>query len=93
MLALAGRGRARGRRGPASRQRAGRYERSETRTNQRYGSVPRRWDTPVGTMELAIPKVRQGSFFPTLLEQRRCVDQTLVNVVVESYANGVSEAN
>lgn len=44
-------------------------------------------------MELAIPKVRQGSFFPTLLEQRRCVDQTLVNVVVESYANGVSEAN
>ncbi|MDA8386407.1 MAG: IS256 family transposase [Actinomycetota bacterium] len=69
---------------------AGRYERSEARTNQRNGSVPRRWDTPVGTMELAIPKLRQGSFFPTLLERRRRVDQALVNVVVEAYVNGVS---
>ena len=69
---------------------AGRYERSETRTNQRNGSVPRRWDTPVGTIDLAIPKLRQGSFFPTLLERRRRVDQALVNVVVEAYVSGVS---
>lgn len=69
---------------------AGRYERSEARTNQRNGSVPRRWDTAAGTIDLAIPKLRQGSFFPTLLERRRRVDQALVNVVVEAYVQGVS---
>lgn len=69
---------------------ARRYERSEGRTNQRNGAEPRPWDTTAGTLQLTIPKLRKGSYFPALLEPRRRVDQALANVVVEAYVKGVS---
>src|SRR5579875_678008 len=69
---------------------AGRYERSESRTNLRNGSRPRQLDTPAGTLNLEIPKLRRGSFMPVLLEPRRRVDQALVNVVAQAYLQGVS---
>ena len=69
---------------------AGRYERSESRTNLRNGSRPRELDTTAGTVHLEIPKLRRGSFMPVLLEPRRRVDQALVNVVAQAYLQGVS---
>ena len=62
----------------------------ERRTTQRNGYRPRQWDTRVGTIELAIPKLRQGSFMPSILEPRRRAEQALVAVVQEAYVNGVS---
>jgi transposase-like protein len=50
---------------------AGRYERNETRTNQRNGSRDRLLTTKAGDVELRIPKLRKGSFFPSILERRR----------------------
>ena len=50
---------------------AGRYERSLERSTQRNGYRPRPWDTRVGSLELQIPKLRQGSYFPSWLEPRR----------------------
>ena len=49
---------------------AERYERNTERTNQRNGYRQREWDTRVGTLNLSIPKLRQGSYFPSLLEPR-----------------------
>jgi putative transposase len=69
---------------------AGRYERSDDRTAQRNGVRRREWDTRVGTLELAIPKLRTGSYFPTFLEPRRRAEQALVAVVAEAYVQGVS---
>ena len=69
---------------------AGRYERSEARQTQRNGYRSRQWDTRVGTLELAIPRLRSGSFFPSFLEPRRRSEQALVAVVQEAYINGVS---
>lgn len=70
---------------------AERYERTETRTTQRNGHRPRQWDTRVGTLELAIPKLRSGSsYFPSWLEPRRRAEQALVAVVAEAYTQGVS---
>ena len=69
---------------------AGRYERSEERNTQRNGYRTRPWDTRVGTLELAIPKLRQGSYFPSWLEPRRRAEQALVAVVAEAYTQGVS---
>src|SRR5690349_10575244 len=54
---------------------ADRYERSETRQAYRNGYRQRPWDTRVGTLELAIPKLRSGSFFPSFLEPRRRSEQ------------------
>lgn len=54
---------------------AGRYERTESRTTQRNGSRPKLISTQAGDVELAIPKLRQGSFFPVILERRRRIDQ------------------
>jgi transposase-like protein len=54
---------------------AGRYERSETRSTQRNGSRPRLVATQAEDVELRIPKLRQGSFFPVILERRRRIDQ------------------
>ena len=65
--------------------------RSEERTNIRNGYRRREWDTRVGTIELAIPKLRQGSYFPDwLLERRRRAEAALVTVVATSYLLGVS---
>jgi len=69
---------------------AGRYERSESRTTQRNGSRPKLISTQAGDVELTIPKLRQGSFFPVILERRRRIDQALYAVVMEAWVNGVS---
>jgi transposase-like protein len=66
-------------------------QRSEERTNRRNGYRPREWDTRTGTVELQVPKLRQGSYFPDwLLEHRRRAEQALVTVVATSYLLGVS---
>ena len=62
----------------------------ERRAAQRNGYRYREWDTRVGTIELAIPKLRRGSFMPSILEPRRRAEQALVAVVQEAYVNGVS---
>jgi putative transposase len=69
---------------------AGPFERTEERTTQRNGHRSRRWDTRVGTLELAIPKLRTGSYFPGWLEPRRRSERALVAVVAEAYVQGVS---
>ena len=56
---------------------AGRWERSEGRSGTRNGSRPRTVSTPAGDVEVKIPKLRKGSFFPELLEPRRRVDRAL----------------
>jgi len=62
----------------------------EERLTQRNGYRPRRWDTRAGELELAIPKLRRGSYFPSFLEPRRRSEQALVAVVQEAYVAGVS---
>jgi putative transposase len=62
----------------------------DRRQTQRNGYRPRRWDTRVGELELAIPKLRTGSYFPSFLEPRRRAEQALVAVVQEAYVNGIS---
>jgi transposase-like protein len=66
------------------------WERTESRTNQRNGSRPRTFSTRTGDLQLRIPKLRTGSFFPSLLDRRRRVDQALFAVVMEAYLHGVS---
>ena len=67
-----------------------RYERSAERSSYRNGYRERAWDTRVGSLELAIPRLRSGSYFPSFLEPRRRSEQALVAVVAEAYVNGVS---
>src|SRR3712207_2635056 len=69
---------------------AARYERTETRTNERNGARPRVVTTQAGDVELRIPKLRKGSYFPVILEPRRRIDQALYAVVMEAYVHGVS---
>jgi len=69
---------------------ADRYERTGTRSNERNGHRPRVLSTKAGDVELAIPKLRKGSFFPSILEPRRRIDQALYAVVMEAYVHGVS---
>ena len=69
---------------------ADKYERTDDRTTQRNGTRPRTLSTTAGDLELRIPKLRRGSFFPSLLERRRRVDQALFAVVMEAYLHGVS---
>jgi len=69
---------------------AERYERTETRTNERNGHRARLLTTKAGDVELKIPKLRKGSFFPSILEPRRRIDQALYAVVMEAYVHGVS---
>ena len=69
---------------------AERYERSEGRINQRNGHRARSLATKAGDVELRIPKLRQGSFFPSILERRRRIDRALYAVVMEAYVHGVS---
>ncbi len=65
-------------------------ERSEERLTHRNGYRPRRWDTRAGEIELAIPRIRRGSYFPSFLEPRRRSEQALVAVVQQAYVCGVS---
>ena len=57
---------------------AGRHERTESRTYQRNGTRPKLLATKAGDVELAIPKLRHGSFFPSILERRRRIDRALL---------------
>ena len=70
---------------------AGHGERSPERTNRRNGYRERRFDTRLGTLDLRIPKLRAGTYFPDwLLEPRRRSERALVAVVAEAYVLGVS---
>jgi transposase-like protein len=66
------------------------FERTEERVAHRNGYRPRTWDTRVGTLELKIPKITAGSYFPSLLDPRRRAEKALHAVVVEAYVKGVS---
>jgi transposase-like protein len=69
---------------------AERHERTAERTGQRNGYREREWDTRVGTVELRVPRVRDGSYFPSLLDPRKRAERALVAVVQEAYVQGVS---
>src|ERR1700716_4321108 len=69
---------------------AERYQRSPERQGERNGYRDRNWDTRVGTLELRVPRVRDGSFFPGLLEPRKRAERALVATVREAYVQGVS---
>jgi len=64
--------------------------RPEDRATHRNGYRARRWDTRAGEIELQIPKIRQGSYFPSILEPRRRSEQALLAVVQQAYVCGVS---
>src|SRR5215475_11331163 len=65
-------------------------ERSAARMNQRNGYRERAWETRVGTVDLAIPKLRKGSYFPAFVEPRRASEKALTAVIQEAYVHGVS---
>ena len=69
---------------------AERHERTPERTGQRNGYRERPWDTRVGTIDLQVPRVRDGSYFPALLEPRRRAERALAAVVQEAYVQGIS---
>ena len=69
---------------------AGPYERSPERKTHRNGTRARLLSTKAGDVELAIPKLRHGSFFPALLEPRRRIDRALWAVIMEAFVHGVS---
>jgi putative transposase len=69
---------------------ARRHERSPGRTGRRNGYRQREWDTRVGTVELKVPRVRDSSYFPSLLEPRRRAERALSAVVQEAYVRGIS---
>jgi putative transposase len=66
------------------------YERTDARVTDRNGHRPRVLSTKAGDVQLRIPKLRKGSFFPVILEPRRRIDQALYAVVMEAYVHGVS---
>jgi hypothetical protein len=69
---------------------AGRGERSDARRNHRNGYRDRDWETRAGTVELRIPKLRRGSYFPGFLEPRRTAEKALTAVIQEAYVQGIS---
>jgi putative transposase len=69
---------------------AGYGERNEGRANSRNGYRERLWETRAGSIDLKIPKLRQGSYFPSFLEPRRTAEKALVAVIQEAYIQGVS---
>ncbi len=69
---------------------AERHARTATRSGQRNGYRERQWDTRVGTIDLQVPRVRDGSYFPALLDPRRRAERALTAVVQEAYVQGVS---
>lgn len=66
------------------------HERTEERTTQRNGTRSKTITTTAGDVDLSITKLRQGSFFPSLLERRRRIDQALFAVIMEAYVTGTS---
>jgi putative transposase len=69
---------------------ADRYQRSAGRTTHRNGTRARLLSTKAGDVQLRIPKLREGSFFPALLAPRRRIDRALLAVVMEAYVHGTS---
>ena len=69
---------------------AERYERSADRTTYRNGYREREWDTRIGSLDLRIPKLREGSYFPSILEPRKKAEKALAAVLQEAYVLGVS---
>ncbi len=69
---------------------AGRHERSPERLNYRNGYRDRTLDTRLGSLQLRVPKLRQGSYFPAFLEPRRITEKALVAVIQEAWIGGVS---
>ena len=69
---------------------AGRYQRTEGRSTHRNGHRAKTISTTAGDVEVQIPKLRAGSFFPSLLERRRRIDKALHAVIMEAYVHGVS---
>jgi transposase-like protein len=69
---------------------AGHGERSPARTNQRNGYRERAWDTRAGRVDLEIPELRKGSYFPAIPEPRRTAERALAAVIREAYVRGVS---
>src|SRR6476620_10320890 len=69
---------------------AGRHERTADRLNYRNGYRNRMWETRAGTVELQIPKLRKGSYFPVFLEHRRTAEKALIAVIQEAYVHGIS---
>jgi putative transposase len=69
---------------------ADRYERTEERTTYRNGYRDRAWNTRVGEIPLKIPKLREGSYFPSLSEPQRRAEQALLAIIQEAYIQGVS---
>src|SRR5215470_10684317 len=69
---------------------AGRHERTADRLNYRNGYRDRMWETRAGTVELQIPKLRKGSYFPVFLEHRRTAEKALIAVIQEAYVQGIS---
>jgi putative transposase len=68
---------------------AERHERSDGRTTHRNGYRPRRWDTRLGTLELQVPKVREGGYVPSFIEHRKRGEQALISVIQEAVVKGV----
>src|SRR3979490_558512 len=69
---------------------AGHGERSADRRNQGNGYRERHWEPRAGTVELRIPKLRRGSYFPAFLEPRRLAEKALTAVIQEAYVQGIS---
>ena len=82
--------RADGGRGRRADRRRALTSRAAERVTHRNGYRERSWETRAGEIELAIPRLRSGSYFPSFLEPRRRSEQALVAVVQEAYVNGVS---
>ena len=69
---------------------AGKHERSAERSNHRNGYRPRAWETRAGRVDLKIPKLRKGSYFPEFLEPRRAAEKAIAAVIQEAYVQGLS---
>ena len=71
---------------------AGYSERTAERVNRRNGYRPQMWDTRAGSVDLAIPKLRKGSYFPESLQPRRTAEKARVTVIQEAYIQGAPRA-